>query len=67
MFFFLRWGGGPEFVLLEITNCWIFNDIFNLQDSHKHIPKDQQYKGLVDCFQRIHKEQGKSKQLCINF
>jgi solute carrier family 25 (adenine nucleotide translocator) protein 4/5/6/31 len=32
--------------------------LLQIQDSHKHIPKDQQYKGLVDCFQRIHKEQG---------
>lgn len=32
--------------------------ILQIQDSHKHIPKDQQYKGLVDCFRRIHKEQG---------
>jgi len=32
--------------------------LLQIQDSHKHIPKDQQYKGLVDCFQRINKEQG---------
>jgi len=32
--------------------------LLQIQDSHKHIPKDQQYKGLVDCFQRIHREQG---------
>lgn len=32
--------------------------ILQIQDSHKHIPKDQQYKGVVDCFSRIHKEQG---------
>jgi len=32
--------------------------ILQIQDAHKHIPKDQQYKGVVDCFSRIHKEQG---------
>ena len=28
------------------------------QDSHKGIPADQRYKGMVDCFQRVNKEQG---------
>jgi len=32
--------------------------ILQIQDSHKHIPKDQQYKGIIDCFSRINKEQG---------
>jgi len=32
--------------------------ILQIQDSHKHIPKDQQYKGIVDCFARINREQG---------
>jgi len=32
--------------------------ILQIQDAHKHIAKDQQYKGVVDCFARIHKEQG---------
>lgn len=32
--------------------------LLQIQDSHKHIPKDQQYKGIVDCFARIYREQG---------
>ena len=32
--------------------------LLQIQDASKHIPKDQQYKGLVDCFARVHKEQG---------
>merc|ERR1711992_31530 len=32
--------------------------ILQIQDAHKHIPKDQQYKGVVDCFTRVHREQG---------
>jgi len=32
--------------------------LLQIQDSHKHIPKDQQYKGIVDCFGRIYREQG---------
>jgi len=32
--------------------------ILQIQDSHKHIPKDKQYKGIIDCFSRINKEQG---------
>jgi solute carrier family 25 (adenine nucleotide translocator) protein 4/5/6/31 len=32
--------------------------LLQIQDSHKHIPKDQQYKGIVDCFSRIYREQG---------
>jgi len=32
--------------------------LLQIQDAHKHIAKDQQYKGVVDCFSRIYKEQG---------
>jgi len=32
--------------------------LLQIQDAHKHIAKDQQYKGVVDCFARIYKEQG---------
>jgi solute carrier family 25 (adenine nucleotide translocator) protein 4/5/6/31 len=32
--------------------------LLQIQDAHKHIPKDQQYKGIVDCFSRVYKEQG---------
>eukprot|EP00285_Hemiselmis_virescens_P015434 CAMPEP_0173393044 /NCGR_PEP_ID=MMETSP1356-20130122/21879_1 /TAXON_ID=77927 ORGANISM="Hemiselmis virescens, Strain PCC157" /NCGR_SAMPLE_ID=MMETSP1356 /ASSEMBLY_ACC=CAM_ASM_000847 /LENGTH=297 /DNA_ID=CAMNT_0014350993 /DNA_START=26 /DNA_END=919 /DNA_ORIENTATION=+ len=32
--------------------------LLQIQDSHKGIPVDQRYKGIVDCFQRVHKEQG---------
>lgn len=32
--------------------------LLQIQDAHKHIPKDQQYKGVVDCFARIYREQG---------
>jgi len=32
--------------------------LLQIQDASKFIPKDQQYKGLVDCFSRVHKEQG---------
>jgi len=32
--------------------------LLQIQDAHKHIPKEQQYKGIVDCFSRVHKEQG---------
>ena len=32
--------------------------ILQIQDASKFIPKDQQYKGMVDCFSRVHKEQG---------
>jgi len=32
--------------------------LLQVQDAHKSIPKDQQYKGIVDCFSRIQKEQG---------
>ena len=30
----------------------------NPQDAHKGIAADQRYKGVVDCFARVHKEQG---------
>ena len=32
--------------------------LLQIQDAHKGIPKEQQYKGLVDCFSRVYKEQG---------
>jgi len=32
--------------------------LLQIQDAHKLIPQDQKYKGLVDCFSRVHKEQG---------
>ena len=32
--------------------------ILQIQDASKFIPKDQQYKGMIDCFSRVHKEQG---------
>lgn len=32
--------------------------ILQIQDAQKFIPKDQQYKGIVDCFIRINREQG---------
>ena len=32
--------------------------LLQIQDAQKFIPKDQQYKGLVDCFSRVYKEQG---------
>eukprot|EP00088_Acartia_fossae_P064986 TRINITY_DN8001_c0_g1_i1.p1 TRINITY_DN8001_c0_g1~~TRINITY_DN8001_c0_g1_i1.p1 ORF type:complete len:295 (+),score=79.85 TRINITY_DN8001_c0_g1_i1:59-943(+) len=32
--------------------------LLQIQDAQKFIPKDQQYKGIVDCFARIYREQG---------
>lgn len=32
--------------------------LLQIQDASKHIAKDQQYKGMIDCFTRVHKEQG---------
>ena len=32
--------------------------LLQIQDASKHIPKDQQYKGMIDCFSRVNKEQG---------
>merc|ERR1711988_806273 len=32
--------------------------ILQIQDAHKHIPKDQRYNGIVDCFKRVYQEQG---------
>merc|ERR1712025_966127 len=32
--------------------------ILQIQDASKFIPKDQQYKGLIDCFARVNREQG---------
>jgi solute carrier family 25 (adenine nucleotide translocator) protein 4/5/6/31 len=32
--------------------------LLQIQDAQKFIPKDQQYKGIVDCFSRVHNEQG---------
>jgi len=32
--------------------------LLQIQDAQKFIPKDQQYKGIVDCFGRIYREQG---------
>lgn len=32
--------------------------LLQIQDAQKFIPKDQQYKGIVDCFSRVYKEQG---------
>merc|ERR1712111_163474 len=33
-------------------------DYFQIQDAHRHIPKDQRYNGIVDCFKRVNAEQG---------
>ena len=35
-----------------------FLNVINPQDAHKGIAADQRYKGVVDCFSRVHKEQG---------
>lgn len=32
--------------------------LLQIQDAHKLIPKDQRYKGIVDCFSRVYTEQG---------
>jgi len=32
--------------------------LLQIQDASKHIAKDQQYKGMIDCFARVNKEQG---------
>lgn len=32
--------------------------LLQIQDASKYIPKDQQYKGLMDCFGRVYREQG---------
>ena len=32
--------------------------LLQIQDAQKFIPKDQQYKGIVDCFSRVYQEQG---------
>ena len=32
--------------------------LLQIQDASKFIPKDQQYKGLIDCFARVNREQG---------
>jgi len=32
--------------------------LLQIQDAHKGIPKEQQYKGIVDCFSRVYQEQG---------
>lgn len=32
--------------------------LLQIQDAAKNIPKDQRYKGIVDCFTRVHNEQG---------
>jgi len=32
--------------------------LLQIQDAHKGIAKDAQYKGIVDCFSRVYKEQG---------
>jgi len=32
--------------------------LLQIQDASKHIAKDQQYKGIVDCFTRVNREQG---------
>jgi len=32
--------------------------LLQIQDASKHIPKDQRYKGLGDCFSRVYREQG---------
>lgn len=32
--------------------------LLQIQDAQKFIPKDQQYKGIVDCFSRVYREQG---------
>lgn len=32
--------------------------LLQVQDAQKYIPKEQQYKGIVDCFSRVYKEQG---------
>lgn len=32
--------------------------LLQIQDAQKFIPKDQQYKGIIDCFSRVYREQG---------
>ena len=32
--------------------------LLQIQDAHKGIAADQKYKGVVDCFVRVNKEQG---------
>ena len=32
--------------------------LLQIQDAHKGIPADQRYKGVVDCFSRVNREQG---------
>jgi len=32
--------------------------LLQIQEAHKHIAKEQQYKGIVDCFSRVNTEQG---------
>ena len=32
--------------------------LLQIQDAQKFIPKEERYKGIVDCFSRVHKEQG---------
>ena len=32
--------------------------LLQIQDAHKGIPADQRYKGVVDCFARVNREQG---------
>ena len=32
--------------------------LLQIQDAQKSIPKEERYKGIVDCFSRVHKEQG---------
>merc|ERR1719342_1158056 len=32
--------------------------LLQIQDAHKHIAANEKYNGVVDCFSRVHKEQG---------
>ena len=32
--------------------------LLQIQDAQKFIAKEERYKGIVDCFSRVHKEQG---------
>merc|ERR1712051_1027676 len=41
--------------------------LLQIQDASKHIAIDQQYKGMIDCFTRVHKEQGFLEFLCWKF
>ena len=44
--------------VIGIEVCKLLMFLLILQDAHKGIAADQRYKGVVDCFARVHKEQG---------